>query len=168
MLKGRMSSKPRMWSASPWVRRMASRRSRPTRSACWRKSGVVSITTFWPPREISKEGRSLLSCGSFDLHTRQGHPSVGTPMDVPEPSTVIFSGAEGMVKAFESNLHAEPGQSAGRFLRAGLGFRGFGRNGLVDLQKGHLQLAEEIQEQGVFFGREIAFGFLVQSVEHVD
>src|SRR6267143_392759 len=149
---------------------MASRRSRPTRSACWRKSGVVSITTFWPPREISREGRSLLSCGSFDLHTRQGHPSVGTPMDVPEPSTVIFSGAEGMVKAFEPNLHAEPGQTARRFLRAGLGlgFRGFGRNSLVDLQKGHLQLAEEIQEQGVFFRREIAFGLLVQSIQHVD
>src|SRR5712692_4027418 len=81
---------------------MASRRSSPTRSACWRKSGVVSITTLWPPREISREGRSLLSCGSLDLHTRQGHPSVGTPMEVPEPRTVTFSGAGDMVKALEA------------------------------------------------------------------
>src|SRR5437016_5243760 len=149
---------------------MASRRSSPTRSACWRKSGVVSITTFWPPRAISREGRSLLSCESFDLQTRQGHPSVGTPMDVPEPSTVIFSGAEGMVKALGPNLHAEPGQTVARFLRAGfgLGFGGLGRNRLIDLQKGHLQLAQEIQEQIVFFRREIALGLLVQSVKHVD
>src|SRR6267154_1588418 len=80
---------------------MASRRSSPTRRACWRKSGVVSITTFWPPREISREGRSLLSCGSSDLHTRHGHPSVGTPMDVPEPSTVTLSEVQDMVKALE-------------------------------------------------------------------
>src|SRR5258708_29836451 len=149
---------------------MASRRSSPTRSACRRKAGVVSITTFCPPREISREGRSLLSCGSFEWHTRQGHPSVGTPMDVPEPRTVIFSGAGGMVKALETNHHAEQGQTAGRFLRAGLslGFRGLGRNSLIDLQKGHLQLAQEVQEQGVFFRREIAFGLLVQSVKHVN
>src|SRR5712664_1926151 len=165
-----MSSKPRMWSAWPCVSKMASRRSSPTRSACWRKSGVVSITTFWPPREISREGRSLLSCGSFEWHTRQGHPSVGTPMDVPEPRTVIFSGAGGMVKALETNHHAEPGRTAGRFLWAGLslGFRGLGRNRLIDLQKGHLQLAQEVQEQVVFFRGEIAFGLVMQSVKHVN
>jgi len=41
------------------------------------------ITTFWPPREISREGRSLLS---FDRSTctRGSAASVGTPMDVPE------------------------------------------------------------------------------------
>src|SRR6202171_1658853 len=101
---------------------MASRRSRPTRSACWRKSGVVSITTFWPPREISREGRSLLSCGSFDLHTRQGHPSVGTPMDVPEPSTVIFSGAEGMVKELEPIFTRSRVKAPGAFYGLALAF----------------------------------------------
>jgi len=49
-----------------------------------------------------------------------------------------------------------------------IGFRGLGRNRLIDFQKGHLQLAQEVQEQVVFFGREIAFGLLVQSVKHVD
>src|SRR5260370_12747827 len=77
---------------------MAARRSSTTRSACWRKAGVVSINTLCPPREINREGRSLLSCGSLDLQTRQGHPSVGTPMDVPEPSTVTFNGEGGMLK----------------------------------------------------------------------
>src|SRR5258708_7210673 len=149
---------------------MASRRSSPTRSACWRKSGVVSITMFWPPREINREGRSLLSCGSSDLHTRQGQPSVGTPMEVPEPRTVTFSGAEGMVKALESIVTQSglmrPGCCLGAAL--GLGFGSFGRNRLIDLQIGHLQFAQQIQEQSIFFGREIAFGLLVQSVEHVN
>ena len=63
------------------------------RKACWRKSGVVSITTFCPPRESSREGRSRLSCGSCELHTRQWHPGEGTPMEVPEPSTVSFIGS---------------------------------------------------------------------------
>src|SRR5690242_12628659 len=76
---------------------MASRRSIRARMACWRKSGVVSMTTFWPLRESNREGRRRLSCGSVELQTRQGQPSVGTPIDVPEPRTVIFSGARGIV-----------------------------------------------------------------------
>src|SRR6266851_3918362 len=147
---------------------MASRRSSPTRSACWRKSGVVSITTLWPPREISREGRSLLSCGSLDLHTRQGHPSVGTPMEVPEPRTVTFSGARGMLKSVEIDRRTEPGRR--HFLRAALSlsFGGLGCNGLIDFQVGHLQLAEQVQEQSVFFGSEITFGLFVQTVQHVN
>ena len=56
------------------------------------------MTTFWPLRDKSREGRSLLSCGSFELHTAQWQASEGTPMDVPEPRTVIFSGAWGMLR----------------------------------------------------------------------
>ena len=56
------------------------------------------MTTFWPLRERSREGRRRLSCGILELQTRQWHPSEGTPMDVPEPRTVIFSGAWGMLK----------------------------------------------------------------------
>src|SRR6267154_1852874 len=149
---------------------MASRWSSATRSACWRKSGVVSITMFWPPREIKTEGRSLLSCGSADLHTRQGQPSVGTPMEVPEPRTVTFSGAGGMVKALKSIVNQSglmrPGCCLGAAL--GFGFSSFGRNRLIDLQIRHLQFTQQIQEQSIFFGREIAIGLLVQSVEHVN
>src|SRR5882762_4052364 len=93
MLKGRMSSKPRMWSACPWVSRMASRRSRLTRRACWRKSGVVSITTFCPLRESRRDGRRRLSWGSFEVQTRQWQAREGTPMEVPEPRMVTFMGA---------------------------------------------------------------------------
>jgi len=52
----------------------------------------------------------------------------------------------------------------------GFGLRGGGLsgNGLVDFEISHFQFAEEVEEQTVFFGREIAFGFLVQGVEHVD
>src|SRR5271156_456614 len=96
-----MSSKPRMWSAWPWVRMMASRRSTPARRACWRKSGVVSMTTFWLWRPRSREGRRRLSWGSLELQTRQWQLSVGTPMEVPEPRTVIFMGADG-IGAFAS------------------------------------------------------------------
>src|SRR6202043_1564467 len=63
------------------------------RKACWRKSGVVSITTFCPPRDSSREGRNLLSCESRELHTRQTQPGDANPMEVPEPSTVSFIGS---------------------------------------------------------------------------
>src|SRR6266446_790077 len=149
---------------------MASSRSSPMRSACWRKSGVVSITTFWPPREISREGRSLLSWGSLDLQTRQGHPSVGTPMEVPDPSTVIFNGAEGMLRANDTNRYVEPGKTARCLLRAGLsfGFGGLGRNRLINFEIGHLQFSQKVQQQGVLLRRKIAFGLFVQGIEHVD
>jgi len=67
-------------------------------------------------------------------------------MDVPEPSTVTLSEVEDMVKALERIITRSRGQTAGPFLRAGfgLGFRGLGRNRLIDFQKGHLQLAQEV------------------------
>ena len=34
------------------------------------------------------DGRVRLSCGSVESHTAQWHPSVGTPIEVPDPSTV--------------------------------------------------------------------------------
>jgi len=38
------------------------------------------------------DGRSRLSRGSLELQTSQWQPIVGTPMLVPEPSTVMRSG----------------------------------------------------------------------------
>src|SRR5258706_7074313 len=46
------------------------------------------MTAVCPPCTRSTEGRIRLSRGSVELHTRQWHVSVGTPMDVPEPNTV--------------------------------------------------------------------------------
>src|SRR5262252_5426226 len=45
---------------------------------------------------------------------------------------------------------------------------GVGCDGLVDLEIGHLELAREVEKQSVFLGREITFGFFMESVEHVD
>jgi hypothetical protein len=51
--------------------------------------------------------------------------------------------------------------------RFGLGGRLSGY-GLVDFEIGHLQFAEKIEEHGIFLGRQIAFGFFVKCVEHID
>jgi len=46
--------------------------------------------------------------------------------------------------------------------------RGLGGNGLVDLEEGHFELAEQVEEERIFLGSEVALGFFVQSVEHID
>src|SRR5690349_4993850 len=175
MLYGRMSSNPKTWSAWPWVRRMASRRSMPARMACWRKSGVVSMTTLWPSRERRMEGRRRLSCGSAEPQTRHGQPNVGTPIEVPEPRTVIFSGVRGILPIRiegnepENRDAAQAGLLRARSARLRLGLRRrLSRHGLVNLEVSHFELAEQVQKEIVFVGREVAFGFFVQGVEHVD
>src|SRR5215469_13677455 len=141
-----MSSKPRIWSAWPCVSRMASRRSSPARMACWRKSGVVSMTTWWPFRDSKMEGRRRLSCGSVELQTRQGQASVGTPMEVPEPSTVIFSGALDIVKELEKSAHVA-GPRRACSARFGFGLcRRLSRHRLVDLEVRQLEFAEQVQK----------------------
>src|SRR5215469_15988340 len=65
--------------------------------ACCRKSGVVSMTTLRPLRDSRMEGRRRLSRGSFEWQTRHGQPKVGTPIEVPEPSTVILNGVCGIL-----------------------------------------------------------------------
>ena len=42
------------------------------------------------------DGRRRLSRGSFELHTAQWHPIVGTPVLVPEPNTVILMPSAGI------------------------------------------------------------------------
>ena len=69
------------------------------------------MITFFPVRESSSEGRRRLSRGSLELHTRQWQPSEGTPMEVPEPSTVTLIGAAGFIKEMASA--AERSQSRG-------------------------------------------------------
>jgi len=48
-------------------------------------------TTPFSARESKIEGRVRLSCVSLEPHTAQWHPSVGTPIEVPDPSTVSSS-----------------------------------------------------------------------------
>lgn len=94
-------------------------------------------------------------------------------MDVPEPSTVIFSGAWGMLRLLK--LVRKPGRIRLSkdccFLRPSLGFclrRGLCCYRLIDLEIGHFQFAKQIEEEAVFLGREVSLGFLVQGIEHVD
>ena len=42
------------------------------------------------------------------------------------------------------------------------------RYGLIDLDVGHFEFAEQVQEKIVFFGSPVAFGLFVQGVEHVN
>src|SRR6266568_6320298 len=58
--------------------------------ACWRKSGVVSMTTTRPSNSSMTEGRVRLSWGSGDWQTGQLQARVGTPVDVPVPRKVSF------------------------------------------------------------------------------
>src|SRR6185437_9019584 len=92
------------WSACAWVNRIASTCSMCARSACCRKSGVVSIRILWPLKPTRTEGRRRLSRGSLDVHTSQWQPTVGTPELVPEPSTVILNG---LVLLFSKMQQAE-------------------------------------------------------------
>jgi len=50
----------------------------------------VSIRIFFAFSEIRIEVRVLLFFGLVERHTSQLHPTVGTPVDVPEPKMVIF------------------------------------------------------------------------------
>ena len=65
-----------------------SMRRKPARNACCLKSGVVSMRTVCPSYSTAIEGRRRLSRGSSEVHTLQSQPRVGTPMLVPDPSTV--------------------------------------------------------------------------------
>ena len=74
------------------------------------------MTTFWPSRERRMEGRRRLSCGSVELQTLQGQASVGTPIEVPEPRTMIFSGAPAILNEPENSKRvAGPGLGARAF-----------------------------------------------------
>ena len=80
-----------MWSAWECVKRIASMRPIRSRNACCRKSGVVSIRTVRPLYWTITDGRRRLSRGIAGGTDGAVQPSVGTPMLVPDPSTVIVT-----------------------------------------------------------------------------
>ena len=45
---------------------------------------------FFPLRETRIEERVLLFLGLVERQTSHEHPTAGTPVDVPEPKTIIF------------------------------------------------------------------------------
>src|SRR5437773_6309550 len=81
---------------------MASTRRISCASACARRSVDVSTSTLRtaeaigeaepaePPISIRIDGRVRRSRGSVERHTAQSQPIIGTPCDVPVPSSVIL------------------------------------------------------------------------------
>src|SRR5437868_1506003 len=178
-LKGRKSSKPITWSAWPCVSSTASICSIPTRSACERKSGVVSITTCCPFRERRTEVRMRLSRGSLEVHTAQRQPMVGTPMEVPEPRTVrrnlpVYNGVvcDEFADIFPVlRLHSRcdrPTISLAFCFCRLPGLRCLGGQRLVHFHVSHLQFSQKVQQQRVFFRSEIAFGLFPHRIQHIN
>src|SRR5438876_3959560 len=117
--------------------------------ACSRKSGVVSMSTVLPSYSTSTEGRVRWSRGSEEWHTAQSQPMVGTPIDVPLPSTVSL--------AFIVNGFPFPYRSLRRPSH---------RIGHFDV--GHAQLVKNVLEKVFFGGSQVAFGFFRQQTQGVD
>ncbi len=90
------------------------------------------------------EGRRRLSRGSAEVQTSQWQPMVGTPTLVPEPSTVIASGA-----AFS-------------FLGRGFGFLVGG------LDEAEAEFGERVFEQALLFEGEVALGLFDEDGEGID
>ena len=67
------------------------------------------------PRLSNTDGRVRLSCGSLEWQTRQVQPTVGTPIDVPEPITVSRR-EEGSVGSEEDTVSQGSGTRLGFFL----------------------------------------------------
>src|SRR5512146_1202482 len=126
-------------------------RRMPSRRACSRKSGVVSMSTVRPPYSTSTEGRVRWSRGSGELHTAQVHPIVGTPMDVPLPSTVSVA-----FIAWSSSL--------------GGGLRRLRptADGVGHFHVGHAQLVQAVLDEMLFRGGQIALGLLREQFDGVN
>src|ERR1700728_36456 len=63
------------------------------------------MSTTLPAYSIITEGRVRRSWRSLELQTAQSQPSVGTPIDVPLPSTVSVA----FMRAYSSfDVHSEP------------------------------------------------------------
>src|SRR5437660_11661917 len=66
----------------------ASTRLRPNARACMRISGVVSTRIVLPSFSTAIDGRNRRFFGFSDMQTAHPQPIIGTPCDVPLPSTV--------------------------------------------------------------------------------
>src|SRR5271168_1800568 len=98
----------------------------PLASACSRKSGPVSIMTWWALEGLGQttaaDGRKRRSRGSLEVQTRQSQPSVGTPIEVPLPRMMReacirkgISQANLPLQQSQGKCKVEPQFSAGLF-----------------------------------------------------
>src|SRR5579864_7965457 len=116
------------------------------------------MSTTLPSYSIMMEGRLRRSRGSVERQTAQSHPSVGTPMDVPLPSTVKVAF---MFLVSSSLLSSAAGSGGGAWLRRP-------RERVGDFDVGHAQFVKTILQEVLFCVCEIAFGFFGDETERVD
>ena len=116
--------------------------------ACSRKSGEVSMSTVRPSYCTMIEGRSTAVVRiARGADAAVVHPMVGTPIEVPLPSTVRV--------AFISSRCGIPslrrvGEHVGHF------------------EIGHAQFVEHVPQRAFFRGGEVALGLVLQDAEDVD
>src|SRR5258708_18407842 len=113
------------------------------------------MTTTLPAYSIITEGRVRRSCGSLEWQTAQSQPSVGTPMDVPLPSTVRVA------------FTREPFCSSSAGTRGGSGLRRT-RQRIRHFHLSHAHLVKTVLQKGLFRGRQVALGFFRQKRERVN
>src|SRR3954471_22749630 len=137
-----MSSSPRMWSACPWVKTIASTRRMPNASDCARTSGPASTSTPCPSSVSTyTDARHRLSRGSAERHVSQSQPIIGTPCDVPVPRNVMRKG----VLWLDDALLA-----------------------LLRLHVADPQFVEQIVDETRFGFDQVAFGLLLQHGDELD
>jgi len=89
-------------------------------------------------------------------------------MEVPEPRTVSRSAVSLMIRKNLRAQSAVPGDERRSGARFRLGLHSLGGDRLRDLQIGHLELAEEVEQEAVFLRRKPTRGLLAEGVQHVD
>ena len=104
------------------------------------------MSTTLPAYSIMIEGRVRRSWGSLEWHTAQSHPSVGTPIDVPLPSTVSVA------------FTAGPASSSSFGSRGNSGLRRT-RQRVSHFHVGHAHFVEAVLQKCFFRGGQVAFGF---------
>src|SRR5580700_7076735 len=120
------------------------------------------MSTTLPANSSMIEGRVRRSRGSLERQTTQSQPSVGTPMDVPLPSTVSVAF---MREPSGLNLYAEASSSAGSRGRSRLRRA---RQGVGHFHIGHTHFVEAVLQK-VFFGRgQVALGLFRNQRESID
>src|ERR1700735_2421610 len=97
------------------------------------------MSTTLPAYSSMIEGRVRRSCGSLEWQTGQAQPSVGTPMDVPLPSTVSVA------------FMREPFFSSSAGSRGGSGLRR-SRQLVGHFHIGHAHFVETVLEKVLFRG----------------
>src|SRR4029077_4218291 len=113
------------------------------------------MSTTLPAYSIITEGRVRRSCGSVELQTRQSQPKVGTPIDVPLPSTVSVAFMRGPSC---SSSAGSSGYSRLRWTRQGVGH----------FHVRHTYFVKAVLQENLFRRCQVAFRLLHQKGKGID